>query len=282
VEPGGIVPASPLEASGPTPPVDATGMASGKKAGRMKYSVQIGAFLTRDYALQALDKMKKLGYGAYIYQQQDENGRNWYTVRIADSPDWETACLQAERFRKKEQASAAVVLYNALEAAKPPGADQDRSGRVPPAAPSRPYSLRVGAFVNRVNAEKAVGLYASRGWTACLSRVGAGGKNIWWAVYTGCFPSREAALKAKNSRSLGDALVMKTPYAILVASAESEAALKSRMELLRRNGQFPYLLQAADGTFRLYVGAYSTRRSAEGHLAEVNRIEGVTATIVQR
>jgi cell division protein FtsN len=83
-------------------------------APKMTHSVQVGAFLTLEYADNLIAKLAVKGYSPRIVEVLDVKNQKWYTVRIGDHPNLDLAQSQAKAFTESENMPTAVRPYNAL------------------------------------------------------------------------------------------------------------------------------------------------------------------------
>jgi type II secretory pathway predicted ATPase ExeA/cell division protein FtsN len=83
-------------------------------APKMTHSVQVGAFLTLEYADNLIAKLAVKGYSPRIVEVLDVKNQKWYTVRIGDHPNLDLAQAQAKAFTQSENMQTAVRPYNAL------------------------------------------------------------------------------------------------------------------------------------------------------------------------
>jgi len=83
-------------------------------APKMTHSVQVGAFLTMEYADNLITELTVKGYSPRIVEVSDSQDRTWYTVRIGDHPNPDLAEAQAKAFTESENMQTAVRPYNAL------------------------------------------------------------------------------------------------------------------------------------------------------------------------
>jgi cell division protein FtsN len=77
----------------------------------MTHSVQVGAFLTKEYSVDLVDTLQQKGYDARIVVITDSSERAWYTVRIGDYPSHSSAQQYAEAFSSRENMQTAVRPY---------------------------------------------------------------------------------------------------------------------------------------------------------------------------
>jgi len=66
------------------------------------YSIQVGAFLNKDNAMEMASILRKKGYSANIAKFNDEKGRVWHTVRIGEYASRRVAKKHARDFSSKQ------------------------------------------------------------------------------------------------------------------------------------------------------------------------------------
>jgi len=81
---------------------------------KMAYSVQAGACQEKKNAEIIVSKLRRKGYEAYLFEAYDSKKQKWFTVRIGDYADLETASRAAFSFRKKENTEPVVTRINSL------------------------------------------------------------------------------------------------------------------------------------------------------------------------
>ncbi len=123
-------PAAALEEKNPLPVVTPEDL--GKND--VFYSVQAGAFLGREPALDLLDRLKSKQYPAYLVSAWDDKRQLWHTVRVGRFTDLETARQAAETLSRRERINAYVYGIGSLEY------DRPRAPEPPAPAPAAPVS----------------------------------------------------------------------------------------------------------------------------------------------
>jgi len=83
-------------------------------ARKMAYSLQAGAFRSKQYAEDRKTMLAGRGHAARVVQIPDGTGETWYTVRIADYADRETATEAAAALTKKGTMEVVVVPFSGL------------------------------------------------------------------------------------------------------------------------------------------------------------------------
>jgi len=81
---------------------------------KMSYSVQVGAFLSRNLAQKLVGTLRRKGYPAIILEVTDPKTRTWHTVRIGDFPSREAAIQKADEFTSREKMESAVRPFEKL------------------------------------------------------------------------------------------------------------------------------------------------------------------------
>ena len=80
------------------------------------YSVQLGAFSTRENAKVARDFWNSRGYDVFVAPIADSKGRNWYAVRSGTFTNRREAAALALNLGRKERVTATVVVAPAAPA----------------------------------------------------------------------------------------------------------------------------------------------------------------------
>jgi cell division protein FtsN len=81
---------------------------------RMTHSVQVGAYRQIENADQQAARLTAKGYPARVLRLEDSRKRPWYTVRIGDYPDAESARFMADEFMRREKMPSAVRPFGNL------------------------------------------------------------------------------------------------------------------------------------------------------------------------
>jgi cell division protein FtsN len=81
---------------------------------KVKYCVQVGAFLAKFSADEQLAVLKKLGYKAAIVEFRDSDSRLWYSVRMGQYARERDAFKAASEFSRKEKMYAEVRMIDSL------------------------------------------------------------------------------------------------------------------------------------------------------------------------
>jgi len=198
------------------------------------YSVQVGSFKTQARADAKVQRLVEKGYAPYIYHGANSKGALWYTVRIADFADVEAAIGVAREFRTREDSAVALTHHDSLMLVKTPegkrieiepfedsapeepvddkaeGGDEleaapgeetveedEDAGSLIASAEANRYSVQVGAFLKKENADKFAEKLKGRGYPAYVFHYTDSAGNAWNAVRSGDFrdlaTAREAA-----------------------------------------------------------------------------------------
>jgi cell division septation protein DedD len=153
-----------------------------------------------------------------------------------------------------------------------------------PGADSLYYAVQVAAFQTMDAALEGAREYQDAGWTATVSPVRLGRQGTWYRLIVAAVSTPDAAERALASlwsRGLVErpnGTILRTPHAINLDSYPDTFAARQG---LRERGAAAYIVEASDGTARLFVGAFETpeqARLADSILAAVD----LQGTIVPR
>lgn len=90
----------------PTPiPSDATVTAA-------PFTIQVGAYRTKNNAERQLSQLREKGFEAYLYEKIDKEQRAWYFVRFGRFEDFGSAEKALASFKKQEKMEGAIVRSN--------------------------------------------------------------------------------------------------------------------------------------------------------------------------
>ncbi|MFP4474287.1 MAG: SPOR domain-containing protein [Desulfatibacillaceae bacterium] len=139
---------------------------SGKLA--QAVSVPVGAYETREYARQHVRILERKGYAPTMYEKRNRDGSTEYVVRVTD--------------------------YAAAQAA--PGEANTPPSGVQASASGGGWTVQVGAYLERRNAEKAMGTLREKGYSPKLFQSTDKKGRTWNAVRVGSHATREEAREA--------------------------------------------------------------------------------------
>lgn len=80
----------------------------------MTHSVQVGAYRQVENAEQQVARLTAKGYPARMLKFEDSRRRSWYTVRIGDYSDVESARFMADEFARREKMPGVVRPFGRL------------------------------------------------------------------------------------------------------------------------------------------------------------------------
>jgi hypothetical protein len=147
--------------------------------------------------------------------------------------------------------------------------------------PAHPYSVYLGSYKTLDRAKKDTARHQGQGVNAYWVKVDLGEKGIWYRVFAGHFRTeKEAGAFLKNKR-LKDAVVKRLRYSNLIGVFSSKKELERRSALLSQMGYGTYVLEARNGKFQLYSGAFYTKVGAENHSKELAS-KKVSSMVVER
>jgi len=173
---------------------------------------------------------------------------------------------------------AAAPATSAAASATPPP--------TPPAARPKPiepypYSIRLASYKNKETALKALARHQNAGLSPYFARVKLGRKGVWWRLFTGYYPDREAAKAAVAEQNLEGSQIIRTPYTNLIGTFSGEAEMDDLFKRLDAKGYSPYAIKDADDHFRLITGAFITKKGAQDQHRDL-KADGIDSKIVER
>lgn len=194
-----------------------------------------------------------------------------------------------------ETAPAAAAVSTPAPPPGPTVAQAAPAARPPPAKPepakppervrterlAAPFSILLSSCRDRENALAELPLYRQAGLTPYVVQTDLGNKGTWWRTLTGSFKSLDEASQAKKTFNLGDAVVVKTPFANLVGAYPSEAGAAEMAARLGKLGHFPYTVKGPKNSVQLVVGAFPAKPAAEKLQREL-AAQGIATQVVQR
>jgi cell division septation protein DedD len=145
----------------------------------------------------------------------------------------------------------------------------------------KPYSIQVASFPSLGMAKKAIEKYQYLGLPLYYARVNLGKKGIWWRVYIGHYQTKADAMRARKETKLLESMVKKTSYANLLGVFVSKNDVAEVYRRLKESDFSPYVIKGNDKRFRLYSGAFITKKGADEHKFELQK-NGLQGIVVKR
>jgi hypothetical protein len=109
----------------------------------------------------------------------------------------------------------------------------------------------------------------------------------WFRVVAGAYPDSASAaalldtLRARGTSDAGRAVIERFPYALLIERSVPDSAVSSRVSALQTRGLPVYALLQADGTARVFAGAFKTPGEAT-LLYDALKTSGIQTSLVYR
>lgn len=144
-----------------------------------------------------------------------------------------------------------------------------------------PLSVQVASLPSFDLAQKTLQSFKRYDLPVYHVKVNLGDKGTWWRLYIGYFATQKAAMEARETYHLPEAIVQKTPYANLVgvyASVKEISAIQQRLEAMEYS---PYVIKKSAHSYHLYVGAFITLKGAKDLQREL-KINGIATEVVKR
>lgn len=127
-----------------------------------------------------------------------------------------------------------------------------------------PYAILLNSFDSKVKAEAEGNRLAKSGIENYYVQVQLGKKGIWYRLFTGFFPTIEAANTFAQEHKLLDKPVKQTMYAAKISSSKDPKGLITPYNKALQTNTSPYVLHSQDsGDYSLWLGAFYTRAGAE-------------------
>jgi capsular exopolysaccharide synthesis family protein len=164
----------------------------------------------------------------------------------------------------KEEAEEEPTMVASLSKSPPEAKTGAKSQKVDMMGvrPAKPYSVRLSVCHTLRAAKAVVESYRKTGINAYWVKVNLE-KGVRFRVFTGSFPSYEAASRFRKEKELRGCLVQKTPFSALLGEYTHREALEDRIQTLKTLGCCPYTTVDRDGKHQLHVGAFFTPEGAE-------------------
>ncbi len=214
----------------PEPPEVAVTEKPASEAGRFAYSVQLGAFSSRENAGLSFAFWKGKGYEVFVAEIKDGQGRIWYAVRTGVYPQRKDALVSALFFGRGEDVPAIVVKTAVDQSGAPrthdlgkllpasltvgsPGTEAvvapEKRGEAEKKSPlpkiafkgKKAYTVQLGAYSKLENAAKALAQWQGKGYEAYVYKSQQAKKRMLYNVRAGAFAKRRDA--AALLRSIG-------------------------------------------------------------------------------
>lgn len=145
----------------------------------------------------------------------------------------------------------------------------------------RPYSIMLASCRRLDSARKVVAAHRRKGLSPYIVRVDLGSKGVWWRVLDGSFSGVDEAGSVKAKYDLQEAIVTKTPYAVMIGQYAGREAAAQEVRRLEKLNYSPYFIEAPDNQVRLMVGAFLTGEGARKLGSELDA-RGISNTVVTR
>ncbi len=146
----------------------------------------------------------------------------------------------------------------------------------------RPYTLQVFSGSTPAVIQTELKRLQDKGMEPLfVSEVGTDHMAPRWNIYLGNFSSEEDALKSIWIASVPEDNVRCLPYALLLTIPETTGSIEGLQKTLEADGYYPWSERLEDGQFRLFLGAYSSRKEAMSWVRELQQ-EGIAAVVVRK
>ena len=179
-----------------------------------------------------------------------------------------------------EKAAPAVSVAKVQKPPVPP-APEPKAKAPAPALSAYPYAVYLGSYKTGKGVKKAMSAYQETGVSSYWIRVDLGEKGLWYRLFTGYFPNRNAADAFIREKKISEGKTRNTKYANLIGVFRTQEELKGLQLRVEEAGQSPYIIEGPDGQLMLYTGAFYQKSRAE----EQNKrllAKGIESRVVER
>lgn len=157
---------------------------------------------------------------------------------------------------------------------------------LPPAPPTikpepYPYSIRLASFNKFKFVLKGLSQYRQKDLSPYFAKVNLGHKGVWWRLFTGYYPSREAARASMKEHKLEGTQVIKTAYANLAGTFSNKNEMNEIFKRLDSKGYSPYIIKDAENHLRLFTGAFITQKGVQDQNHDL-KADGFDCKVVER
>ncbi|MFC1567360.1 AAA family ATPase [Thermodesulfobacteriota bacterium] len=147
--------------------------------------------------------------------------------------------------------------------------------------PGSSFIIQLGSFRTINGTMAAFDQHKEKGIDVHWNRVDLGENGIWYRLFTGCFKNKEEAIQFKKDHGLSGAIIVFTPWTVLVAEFASQPEFDKIRLVLRDNQIDYYTLTNIDGSYRFLTGAFVTEEGAEKLAQDIIAL-GCDAKVVLR
>ena len=138
-----------------------------------------------------------------------------------------------------------------------------------------------GSFKTRERANKQISHLKDNGLEAFWTKVDLGEQGTWFRVCVGNFKAASAAEEFKERSGFGQGKIVRTAYANKIADLASKAEAEKTVASLRNAGHSPYVIQDPQEGYRVFIGAYIAKESADDMVDKLKQA-GIDSTVVSR
>ncbi|MBA3036111.1 MAG: AAA family ATPase [Desulfobacterium sp.] len=145
--------------------------------------------------------------------------------------------------------------------------------------PSFTILLASHRYSERVSEEASI--FRDKGIDSHWAEVDLGKGGIWHRHFAERFDDKAAAQSYITEHGLTDAIILAAPWAIQAGEGVSPEAMNGIIDILKASHFDSYMQKMENGSYRLLIGAFVTRKGAE-HAADKIAIPGIIPMVVSR
>ncbi len=174
-----------------------------------------------------------------------------------------------ETFPDKTPSKSKVKLEPELDSVKEPPPPPPNNKPAPAENPSieiknYPYTLHMGSYRTLTLTEKYTAALNSDGLSPYWVVVDLDEKGVWYRVFLGHFKTSDQADEFQIEHGIKASRILNTVYAVQIGLYTSKEELEQNISVLRKAGYCPYIIEQAQEQYQLLVGAFQTKKAAEG------------------
>jgi cell division septation protein DedD len=149
-----------------------------------------------------------------------------------------------------------------------------------------PYSLQLSTFFSHSATRRAMKIYKDMGIEPYWISFRRSDQETVYQIFAGAFKDQDEAKKKREEygtkqQELGKAVIAETPLANLIGTYKSDDEVEKEINRLEKLGFSPYTVKMDDGSQKLFIGAFTSERSAES-LKRMLEAKDVQSQVVER
>lgn len=144
-----------------------------------------------------------------------------------------------------------------------------------------PFILQLASYKNKNDVLRAVPQFEEQGISVQWNPVDIGDQDLWYRLYTGRFPSREAAKEFQREKGLSEGIIIKAPWTIFIAASDKKDNLTLYYSRLDEGGYDCRIEGDEESGYKLSTGAFISFKGA-ARIAEEIAGMGFEPRVIQQ